>query len=526
MDSMMISLGIAVLGGIGLWTITKPTPQNSKKSSNRLVVGGLYNEGNTCFMNSCIQGFVSLPAFVEYLELQNSGRVTAAMLNLANYLEISNQPRTTRPKELVEALSGKGNTHLLGYQQQDAHEFFQHVSNLISVEGDKARNPRLPSLFDLDSLEGDMEVMFGNKIIKWTRENRMRNPLLGLIASQISCLQCGLKSVKRHDTFDNLSLTTPAQSGYHIRDLLTEYTSAEMIHGYICDKCSLLATKKRIERDIQDIVNQATINTNGTTMEASQDSVESQPIKKTTKKKKKTKSQVVNAKKLEKKQPLSSSINLDSPSPQLAILKQHLSFVEESISMQNYDREFPSGLEKIKISSPTTKQVSVAYAPPCLCLHMQRSMYLPSGHSVKNNAAVKFPDTLDLTDFILGKRSFASVQSQILQAAIEKQTVVGLESKEGIQVNSKIPISGSLFNSGSVKKCNYTLCSVILHYGHHEGGHFITLRKVKYKTNNGIKILWFRISDANVERITDVEEEVFEHGSRFAFMLFYQQDII
>lgn len=55
--------------------------------------------------------------------------------------------------------------------------------------------------------------------------------------------------------FDNLSLTIPNQSGCTVDSLLKSYISPEIIHGYICDKCSILATFKHYGRLISQISN-------------------------------------------------------------------------------------------------------------------------------------------------------------------------------------------------------------------------------------------------------------------------------
>jgi Ubiquitin carboxyl-terminal hydrolase len=66
----------------------------------------------------------------------------------------------------------------------------------------------------------------------------------------------------------------------------------------------------------------------------------------------------------------------------------------------------------------------------------------------------------------------------------------------------------------------YKLSAVILHYGNHDSGHFVTLRRV---IDASQREFWFRVSDADVERILDVDREVFEHGSRNAYMIFYER---
>jgi ubiquitin C-terminal hydrolase len=74
-----------------------------------------------------------------------------------------------------------------------------------------------------------------------------RNPFTGLVSSRISCLKCGYRSPLRHESFDNLSLALNDNvQSCELIDLVKSYTTPEIIHDYICDKCSLLATKSKL----------------------------------------------------------------------------------------------------------------------------------------------------------------------------------------------------------------------------------------------------------------------------------------
>jgi hypothetical protein len=177
---------------------------------------------------------------------------------------------------------------------------------------------------------------------------------------------------------------------------------------------------------------------------------------------------------------------------------------------------------------------------------MQRSVFLPSGHVVKNNSPVVFSDILDLNEIILGKFNVESALSNIKNSAVFEQSQnlkdwsAAFEDIDFVMAEKKLPNPGK-----SIKKLHpktisdqaqtgknemnlvqtmrpfiYKLSAVVLHYGHHESGHFITLRRVTRPDKND---MWFRISDADVDRVSDVESEVFRHGSRYCYMLFYER---
>ena len=115
---------------------------------------------------------------------------------ISNLIDLAIQKNqiTIRPSGLVHALSNvKGNRHLLGYQQQDAQEFFQHISTLTSNE-DQNTNQAL-SLFDMSILEksGEPYGIFGKEKIYWRPKMQKPSPFTGLLASNLTCERCGFK---------------------------------------------------------------------------------------------------------------------------------------------------------------------------------------------------------------------------------------------------------------------------------------------------------------------------------------------
>jgi hypothetical protein len=87
--------------------------------------GGLYNNGNTCFINSVIQAVVSLHHFQNYVisrcrENSDNIEVTKALFGLLTDLNPLRRPyHVIMPSGLTDAImENKGNDHLIGYNQQ------------------------------------------------------------------------------------------------------------------------------------------------------------------------------------------------------------------------------------------------------------------------------------------------------------------------------------------------------------------------------------------------------------------------
>ena len=250
---------------------------------------------------------------------------------------------------------------------------------------------------------------------------------------------------------------------YDLLQLLKRYLHDEEIQGYICPKCSTFATMDALTNEINTL--------------------------------------------------------LLNDSQEKHDKKAALQKVHELISMEKFDALSEVILERVKVETDTIKETLLANVPQSLCLHLQRSVYLPNGRLVKNSAAVTFPDLLDLKD-VIETNAFIDDYATPNFGFFNAVTNLGKQSVAN-------PNGDSMYYFPKVSKSRkashmYKLKSIILHYGHHESGHFIAIRRVKYKTPDGMREAWFRISDSTVDKITDADTEVFARGSNNVYMLFYE----
>ncbi|KAG0047370.1 hypothetical protein BGZ83_007555 [Gryganskiella cystojenkinii] len=80
--------------------------------------------------------------------------------------------------------------------------------------------------------------------------SRAKSPFMGLLASRVSCVDCGYTAAIRHSTFDNLSLTVPMQYACTLEDCLDAFIHLDTIHDFNCRKCTLIGASKDLERKI------------------------------------------------------------------------------------------------------------------------------------------------------------------------------------------------------------------------------------------------------------------------------------
>lgn len=204
-----------------------------------------------------------------------------------------------------------------------------------------------------------------------------------------------------------------------------------------------------------------------------------------------------------------------------------------------------------------------ANPPKSLCFHLSRSVYHPSGIVQKNHCNVKFPEYLDLapyttngflntTDPMAALSSPPSNGPSTQQSRTSRTSLVYLRNmaaghryvhgRDGLNValvskdeDSQRPIQNALpsLSYNPVRSIPYRLTAVIVHYGGHESGHFITYRRKKLPTGHDIRrplaedgstreppTKFWRCSDEMIEEV-DIDTVLASE----AYMLFYERDV-
>ncbi|KAM4710035.1 ubiquitin carboxyl-terminal hydrolase 30 isoform 2-T2 [Discoglossus pictus] len=255
--------GIAAALAAGIYVLWGPI--TDRKKHKKGLVPGLLNLGNTCFMNSLLQGLSACPSLIRWLEeftdqykpeqgTQEKQSLSVALLRLLTAL--SNQEAADDEVLDASSLLDVLRTHrwqISSFEEQDAHELFHVLTS--SLEEERDRQPHVTHLFDVHALEmpqvPEKQIHCRTQGPLYPIPNRWKSqhPFHGRLTSNMTCKNCQHQSPMRYDTFESLSLTIPAPTWGRAMTLdhcLQHFISTETVRDVVCENCTRILEEQRL----------------------------------------------------------------------------------------------------------------------------------------------------------------------------------------------------------------------------------------------------------------------------------------
>ena len=350
-----------------------------------------------------------------------------------------------------------------------------------------------------------------------------RDPFQGLLANFLRCTSCSYSSPVTLTSFNAISLTIPFTQSHsrnnkplHLLDCLSQYCESELVSEVKCACCSSQQFAYTIQRQIQNLVNTGEVNEVKKKGKKKKSNSSSKSVDKSVPEQVEELNKQLTAiqhaiKKLVPGAALMDANSMSTratttntnPTPNntthSATALTHLS-TSTPLIRSNISLDSDPSLSELDLSALHSqfvrrqfrKKILFARLPSVLCFHVNRLF-----GDMKLNQWMQFPLLLDMTQW--------SASSNLGQ----NQSHNGSENyKSQLQYD---PLAV------------YSLCSVVVHHGGADSGHYTCYRKKHTSTDstqfqNPVDSKWVHLSDesmseTSIERVLKCE----------AYMLFYEK---
>lgn len=450
-ERILVAAGLTAAAVVGAFVFWGPS---TGSGSRRGRLAGLVNLGRTCFLNAILHALAACPHFVQWLE-KNPARETSLRSTLATVLSVVNGTNKSvqdsfAPAAVINALKRLG--WVIPPGEQDAHELLNVILTTLDEETQKMSRKAgcLSDALGMNDIEddddGDNESEF----------NSMGSVMsLNELCRSTGALSFRSTGIRRHRWISRscralqMSGPPPQPAGHPFTGTLTSQL-----------RCTECGYKSAVRYD-----------------------------------------------KFE-----SLSLPLPSGAGDLGWGRHKLhqlltNFVTPEVVLDvqcegcNRDRD-PA---MPPILSKQIKILNFGKLPVCLCIHVSRNIWSPTGIS-KRQDYIQFPMRLSMS-------AYTFIQAHY-QRKLPGSTYTST-SEGGSPLSSSTPLcwaGTSLSEMTNELRNVYQLAAVVVHTGDAHSGHFITYRR-GHQNNR-----WFYTSDIEIKEVS--VDEVLQST---AYLLFYEK---
>lgn len=262
------------------------SPQIPKKPTNSsvndkglkpggVIMTGLVNLGNSCYMNAglqCLMGTIKLVNFFltgNYRRHINMNSRLGSKGLLANefavllstlYRLTNEQTPTYYNPSHFKRIIGSLNSIFANCDQQDCAEFLTYLLDSLHEDlNENGNHPPLPELSKEEEKERESLPIRIASTIEWERYLKTNFSIVvdifeGQMMSQLRCLSCGTTSTT-YNSFTILSLPIPEDAAHKehvtLEDCFNEFVKPEILDGddrWFCPRCK---TKQRASKQLR-----------------------------------------------------------------------------------------------------------------------------------------------------------------------------------------------------------------------------------------------------------------------------------
>ncbi|KAH8289833.1 hypothetical protein KR054_011574 [Drosophila jambulina] len=545
-EKILMAAGVTVAAVVGAFVFWGPS--GSRLRQRRGQIAGLHNFGRTCFLNTLLQALAACPQFIAWLQLYNGASPDRRSLisSMLNTLEVVNGTHATlrgdphSPGAVLRALNALG--WVIPQEEHDAHELF-HVL-LSSLEEEAIRPQPLGCLSDALPLDDDASSSIG--LGSATPIGGFR-PISAMAAAGASSNQRGgigdqpnrpssamLTDFLNMEYDESTSLTRLVRSEAHTPDSpasVCERESSDRLGSLLLDAVSPgtpfgfpLASEvdplttlggERLSRPRQSQEMGEGLNRRVSSSCRSLERLHRGPGRVSIWSNMMP-SQVAHpfqgamgaqivcngcGSKSAVRYDKFDSITLNLP-PQRRSGQSLGHLLSDYITSEDLN---DVKCDSCNETTTHTKSVTFAKLPACLCIHLARTVWLPTGQVCKRQDFVHFPESLSMAPYSFVQPHLNS------QAGTPWGSTMSLFS-------SSLPMNNGLGGGegfGTMFPKNlYRLLAVVVHSGEANSGHFVTYRRGSLRNAHR----WFYTSDTIVREV-NIDEVL----SAPAYLLFYDR---